>query len=158
MIRKCKVEDLNKIHEIINDAAVAYHGEIPEDCYREPYMDLYALESEIDAGVEFWVWEETDGLKGVMGIQTVKNVTLIRHAYVRTDGQGRGIGGSLLKHLLAQVQGQMLVGTWAAAHWAIALYERHGFKMTIPGEKDLLLDEYWTISPRQKDKSVVLWQ
>ncbi len=158
MIRPCDHRDLNTIHEIINDAAKAYQGNIPADCYHEPYMDFEDLRSEVAAGVEFWGWEDSGSLKGVMGIQQVKDVTLVRHAYVRTDWQGKGIGSLLLKYLLEKTTGRILVGTWAAAYWAIGLYERHGFKMTVPTEKDSLLDQYWTISARQKETSVVLLQ
>jgi len=158
MIRQCNSADLNIIHEIINDAAIAYRSNIPDDCYHEPYMELTVLKSEVDAGVVFWGWEESGTLKGAMGIQKVQDVMLIRHAYVRTDSQGKGIGSLLLSYLLDQVKGRILVGTWAAAYWAIGLYERHGFKMTSPIEKDILLDKYWTISPRQKNTSVVLLQ
>ena len=158
MIRQCTYEDINTIHEIINDAAVAYRGNIPDDYYHEPYMELASLKSEIDAGVDFWGWEESGTLTGIMGIQNVLDVRLIRHAYIRTAYQGKGIGGSLLKFLLEKNNGRILVGTWAAAHWAIGLYERHGFTMTTPVEKDHLLEKYWTISPRQKETSVVLLQ
>ena len=158
MIRQCNNADQEIIHKIINEAATAYRGNIPDDCYHEPYMELTDLQSEVDAGVVFWGREEAGVLTGVMGIQKVQDVMLIRHAYVRTGSQGKGIGGALLNYLLGQVKGRILVGTWAAAYWAIGLYERHGFIMTTPTEKDLLLDKYWTISPRQKDTSVVLLQ
>ncbi len=158
MIRKCNDEDLDLIYEIINDAARAYRGKIPDDCYHEPYMELTQLKSELAAKVKFWGWEESGALEGIMGIQKVQDVTLVRHAYVRTGSQGKGIGGTLLKFILAELNGRILVGTWAAAYWAIGLYERHGFKMTTLAEKDLLLDKYWTISARQKKTSVVLLQ
>jgi GNAT superfamily N-acetyltransferase len=158
MIRRSIDEDRTIICEIINDAALAYRGNIPDDCYHEPYMELDNLESEISGGVEFWGWEESGMLMGIMGIQKAKDVTLIRHAYVRSNSQGKGIGGFLLNFLLSRTRGRILVGTWAAASWAIGLYKRHGFKMTAQTEKDLLLDKYWTISPRQKEASVVLLQ
>jgi GNAT superfamily N-acetyltransferase len=114
------------------------------------------LENEIDAGVTFWGWDEGSGLAAVMGIQYVRDVALIRHAYVRTAHQGRGLGGALLKFLADQVAGTLLVGTWAAADWAIRFYQRHGFELVPPGEKDELLSTYWNISSRQRDTSVVL--
>ncbi len=158
MIRQCNYEDLDIIHEIINDAAKAYLGRIPDDCYHQPYMDFIALRSEVEAGVQFWGWEDSGILQGIMGVQNIQDVILIRHAYVRTFSQGKGIGGSLLNYLLERIRGRVLVGTWAAAYWAIALYERYGFKMAMSQEKDLLLEKYWTISERQKETSVVLMQ
>jgi len=115
-----------------------------------------ALRSEMDAGVRFWGWEESGALIGVMGIQHVRDATLIRHAYVRTPYQGRGIGGALLASLAGQRTGPLLVGTWAAADWAIRFYERHGFRLVPPEEKDRLLSTYWNIPERQRETSVVL--
>jgi N-acetylglutamate synthase-like GNAT family acetyltransferase len=158
MVRQCSETDLVTIHEIINDAAIAYRGHIPDDCYHEPYMAMTDLRSEVDAGVVFWGWEDSGNVMGIMGIQKVQDVSLVRHAYVRTGNQGKGVGNSLLNYLLGQVKGTILVGTWAAAYWAIRLYENHGFKMVAPNEKDFLLDKYWTISVRQRDTSVVLLQ
>ena len=119
-------------------------------------MSAASLREEIDSGVEFWGWEESGQLDGVMGIQTVRDATLIRHAYVRSARQGRGIGGALLDFLVIRAPGRLLVGTWADATWAIRLYERHGFRLHDPDEKDRLLDTYWNIGPRQKEVSVVL--
>ena len=150
--------DADAITAIINDGAEAYRGVIPEDCFHDPYMPLEKLASEMDAGVVFWGWCEEEVLVGVMGLQKVRDVTLIRHAYVRTDWQGKGIGSRLLSFLLGKVVGDLLVGTWAAASWAIRLYERHGFVMTGTVEKDKLLDTYWSISERQRETSVVLRQ
>ena len=158
MITKCSKTDLDAITAIINDGAEAYRGVIPEDCFHEPYMPSEKLASEMDAGVVFWGWYEAGLLAGVMGLQKVRDVTLIRHAYVRTACQGRGIGSNLLNYLLGKVAGEILVGTWAAAAWAIRLYERHGFVLTGTAEKDYLLDTYWHISERQRDTSVVLRQ
>lgn len=158
MIRCCTPEDLPAIEEIINAAAVAYRGVIPADCWHEPYMSRAELESELAAGVIFSGWETKGELAGVMGLQQVRDATLIRHAYVRPAQQGRGIGGALLKELVAQAKGPVLVGTWAAAVWAIRLYEKHGFRMTSEGEKDRLLETYWKISDRQRATSVVLVQ
>jgi GNAT superfamily N-acetyltransferase len=158
MIRKCSNTEIQAITAIINDGAEAYRGVIPEDCFHEPYMPSEKLASEMDAGVVFWGWYEAELLVGVMGLQKVRDVTLIRHAYVRTAYQGRGIGSKLLNFLLGKVVGDIFVGTWAAASWAIRLYERHGFVMTGTVEKDHLLDTYWNISERQRETSVVLKQ
>jgi GNAT superfamily N-acetyltransferase len=155
-IRRCSKSDLAAIEFIINDAAEAYRGIIPGDCWHEPYMPGSELEGEINAGVEFWGWYESGNLLGVMGIQKVRDVTLIRHAYVRRVSQGRGIGSALLNALAGQVKGPLLIGTWAAALWAIRLYERHGFRLVSIAEKDRLLSAYWNISPRQRETSVVL--
>ena len=156
MIRRCANADFPAIEAIISEAAQAYRGVIPADCWHEPYMTGLALEAEVDAGVNFWGWEESGTLIGVMGIQHVRDVTLIRHAYVRTAHQGRGIGGALLTFFANQTADPLLVGTWAAAEWAIRFYERHGFRLVSPQEKDRLLSTYWNIPSRQKETSVVL--
>ncbi len=156
MIRRCEDADFRAIEAIINDGAEAYRGVIPADCWHEPYMPASALKREINAGVNFWGWDEGGDLLGVMGIQPVREVTLIRHAYVRTEQQGRRIGGALLGFLVAQATGPLLVGTWADAVWAIHFYERHGFRLVTPSEKDRLLDTYWSIPARQRETSVVL--
>jgi N-acetylglutamate synthase-like GNAT family acetyltransferase len=156
MIRKCTDGDVATIDNIINEAAQAYRGVIPPDCWHEPYMSRPELMAEIAAGVEFWGWEEADSLVGVMGLQQVRDVTLIRHAYVRPGYQGRGIGGALLATLANQTSGPLLVGTWAAATWAIAFYIRHSFRQVSVAEKDRLLKAYWRVSPRQQETSVVL--
>lgn len=156
MIRRCTGADFDTIEAVINEAAQAYRGVIPADCWHEPYMTADALQAEIDAGVVFWGWIEESALAGVMGIQRVRDFTLIRHAYVRTAYQGRGIGGALLNSLAGEVTGALLVGTWAAAEWAIRFYERHGFRLVLPMEKDRLLSTYWSIPLRQKETSVVL--
>uniref|UniRef100_A0A7C3YEN1 GNAT family N-acetyltransferase n=1 Tax=Geoglobus ahangari TaxID=113653 RepID=A0A7C3YEN1_9EURY len=156
MIRPCNEKDLEAIYEIINDAARAYKGVIPEDLYKEPYMTKDELKQEIDAGVKFWGYEENNELLGVMGIQDVKDVTLIRHAYVKTARQNQGIGGKLLSHLLKQTNKPVLIGTWANASWAIRFYEKHGFRLVSSEEKDKLLRKYWSIPERQIEASVVL--
>ncbi|HYL79044.1 MAG TPA: GNAT family N-acetyltransferase [Bryobacteraceae bacterium] len=156
MIRRCTEGDVATIEAIINDAAEAYRGVIPADCFHEPYMARTDLESEIAAGVEFWGWEEGGELVGVMGIQGVRDVTLIRHAYVRRAHQGEGIGGRLLGFLEEQTRGPLLIGTWAAAEWAIRFYQRHGFRLLSLAEKNELLPRYWRIPERQKEVSVVL--
>lgn len=145
------------MERIINAAAEAYRGVIPADCWHEPYMSSEELAAEIAAGVEFSGAEFSGVLIGVMGIQPVEDVRLIRHAYVDPARQGEGVGGALLRHLLGAVpRGRILVGTWAAATWAIDFYERHGFRLVGSTEKDALLERYWTISPRQVETSVVL--
>ena len=156
MIRRCTAADLATIDSIINEAAEKYRGVIPADCWHEPYMSRAELEREIAAGVNFSGWEEGGELIGVMGVQRVKDVTLIRHAYVRTAQQGKGIGGKLLKAFDAQVEGTLLIGTWADASWAIRFYQGHGFRLVPQEEKNRLLTTYWNISPRQRDTSVVL--
>lgn len=156
MIRRCVDGDFPAIESVINEAAQAYRGIIPADRWHEPYITSSALKAEIEAEVTFWGWEESGDLIGIMGIQHVRDVTLIRHAYVRTAHQGRGIGGALLASLAGQATGPLLVGTWAAAEWAIRFYERHGFRLVSPAEKDRLLSAYWSIPLRQKETSVVL--
>jgi len=158
MIRKCNDSDFETVSEIINDGAQAYQGVIPADRLREPYMDKDELRHEIDAGVEFWGYEEAGELLGVMGIQHVLDVTLIRHAYVRTARQNKGIGGKLLLHLRTMTSRPILIGTWADASWAIRFYEKHGFRVVTVEEKNRLLKKYWSIPDRQIETSVVLAQ
>ena len=155
-IRRCSDRDLDPIWTIINDGAQAYKGIIPADRWTEPYMSKEVLTHEIDEGVVFWGYEETGTLVGVMGLQQVQDVTLIRHAYVRTSSQKRGIGAHLLSHLRGVASGPVLIGTWADAVWAISFYERYGFQIVAPQEKDRLLKKYWTIPERQIETSVVL--
>ena len=156
MIRRCAETDVDAMDAIINEAARAYRGVIPDDCWHEPYMKRSELLAEIAAGVDFWGWEESGRLIGVMGIQKVRDATLVRHAYVEPGGQGRGIGAALLDALAARAVGPLLVGTWADAGWAIRFYERHGFHRVSSEEKDRLLRAYWTIPDRQREASVVL--
>jgi len=156
MIRPCTSDDVPVIDAIINEAAEKYRGVIPADCWHEPYMSRRQLESEIAAGVRFSGWDEAGELVGVMGVQEVKDATLIRHAYVRTSQQGRGIGGKLLTELSSKVEGPLLIGTWADASWAIRFYQGHGFQLMPMEEKDRLLGIYWTIPDRQRNTSVVL--
>lgn len=141
---------------IINAAAEAYRGVIPSDCWHEPYMTSAQLESEIAAGVTFSCYEADGELIGVMGIQQVRDVDLIRHAYVLPGNQGRGIGSRLLAHLRATTTRRILIGTWAAAEWAIRFYRGHGFELVSPADKKSLLQTYWTIPERQIETSVVL--
>lgn len=156
LIRPCDEHDFEAIYTIVNDAASAYRGVIPADRWSEPYMPREELRDEIGAGVVFWGYEEEGELAGVMGVQHVDDVTLIRHAYVRTGSQRRGIGAALLASLHARAARPVLIGTWADAQWAIRFYEQHGFRLVMPDEKDRLLREYWTVDDGQIETSVVL--
>ena len=156
MIRECGDADFEAIYEIINDAAQAYRGIIPPDRWHEPYMPREELREEISAGVAFLGYEQDGELAGVMGIQDIQDVTLIRHAYVRTALQGRGIGGVLLARIMDEATRPVLIGTWADAVWAVRFYERHGFKVVPPQQKELLLRKYWNVPDRQIETSVVL--
>ena len=156
MVRRCQPADFEAMYAIINDAAQAYRGVIPADRWREPYMPRDELAHEIRQGVVFWGLDEAGVLVGVMGLQPVRDVTLIRHAYVASARRGEGIGGKLLEHLLQMTAGPILVGTWAAAEWAVRFYEKHGFRRVTPAEKDRLLRKYWAIPERQVETSVVL--
>jgi GNAT superfamily N-acetyltransferase len=156
MIRRCAESDRDVMFGIINDAAIAYRGVIPEDRWQEPYMPMEELEAEIADGVEFWGIGEGGVLDGVMGIQDRGEVALIRHAYVRTRLRRGGLGGLLLAYLLDLTSKPVLIGTWAAADWAVRFYEKHGFRQVTPEEKDRLLRRYWRIPERQVATSVVL--
>ncbi len=157
MIRKLSPSDFNSLLKVINDAAQAYKGVIPDDLWKEPYMSSEELKREIDSGVDFYGWFENEVLLGVMGIQFIGDVTLIRHAYTHPEHQRRGIGGKLLKHLVGLARtSEILVGTWANATLAIRFYEKHGFKLVSHEEKDRLLRTYWNIPERQIEASVVL--
>jgi len=156
VIRPLRPEETEVILAIINDAAQAYCGVIPADCWHEPYMSHQELESELGAGVTFWGYEGEGRVVGVMGRQDLGEVILIRHAYVDPAWQRRGIGKKLLDHLLTGLSRPVLVGTWAAAHWAVRFYENNGFNLVTHQEKERLLRIYWTISPRQVETSVVL--
>ncbi|MBN9385959.1 MAG: GNAT family N-acetyltransferase [Chitinophagaceae bacterium] len=153
---KAVLSDLQDIYVIINDGAQAYKNIIPADRYHEPYMPKEELENQINDGVEFWKYIEDDQILGVMGIQYKGEVTLIRHAYVRTSQRSKGIGGSLLKHLCGVATTPILIGTWADASWAIKFYQKHGFRTLGTAEKNALLRKYWTIPQRQVETSVVL--
>jgi GNAT superfamily N-acetyltransferase len=157
MKRKLQPVEFNSVLYVVNDAAEAYKGVIPEDRWKEPYMSAEELRGEIESGVEFYGWMEGDVLVAVMGIQRVNGVTLIRHAYVLKSFQRRGIGEKLLKHMLSLARTtDVLVGTWEAADWAIRFYEKHGFKFVSKEEKCRLLRKYWNIPERQVETSVVL--
>jgi GNAT superfamily N-acetyltransferase len=156
MIRRCDERDFGEIWATVNDGARAYEGVIPADCWTEPYMSNDELHAEMGDGVEFWGYEEDGALKGVMGIQQVEDVTLIRHAYVRTSSRNCGIGSRLLSHLRTLARGPVLIGTWADAVWAIRFYEKHGFRLVTPEQKQRLLKRYWNVPDRQEEVSVVL--
>ena len=157
MIYRCDPrQDFREIYEIINDGATAYKGIIPVDRWHEPYMSEEELQIQINDGVEFWAYAGGDKINGVMGIQPKGDVTLIRHAYVRTAERKRGIGGALLNHLLGISTTPVLIGTWADAKWAIEFYQKHGFRLLPKKEKEHLLRKYWSIPPRQVETSVVL--
>lgn len=156
VIRPCRDDERAAIGAIVNAAAVAYRGVIPADRWHEPYMPAAALDGEIAAGVAFWGYESRGELLGVMGIQPVRDVVLIRHAYVAPGSQRSGVGGALLEHLAGSTTRRRLVGTWAAAEWAIRFYRRHGFELVPPAPAAELLRSYWSIPERQVAASVVL--
>jgi GNAT superfamily N-acetyltransferase len=155
-VRPCRDDERAAILAIVNGAAEAYRGVIPADRWHDPYMPADELDSELAAGVVFWGYEENGELLGIMGIQRVRDVDLIRHAYVSPTRQRSGIGGALLERLAGSAGRRMLVGTWADAEWAIRFYERHGFKLLSREEGAELLRRYWTIPERQIETSVVL--
>lgn len=156
MILQCKKSDFAVILEIINEAANAYKGIIPEDRWHEPYMSAEELSREIEDRVVFWGLEREGGIVGIMGIQDRGEVTLIRHSYIRPEAQKTGIGTQLLKHLQTMTEKPILIGTWAAAHWAISFYSKSGYTLLPEEEKNRLLDKYWSIPERQVETSVVL--
>jgi GNAT superfamily N-acetyltransferase len=155
-IRRCADSDRSAILAIINSAAEAYRGVIPADRWHEPYMSQDELDRELAAGVVFWGYEADEGLVGVMGLQPVRDVDLIRHAYVLPGDQRRGLGGALLGQLRQLTTRRMLVGTWESADWAIRFYQRHSFELVTPARKTVLLKTYWNIPDRQIETSVVL--
>jgi GNAT superfamily N-acetyltransferase len=156
LIKKSTISDFTEIYGIINDAASAYKGIIPEDRWHEPYMPKSELQKQIDDAVEFWCYFENNEMLGVMGIQDKIDVILIRHAYVRTKARNKGIGSKLLRHLSEFTKRPILIGTWADADWAIKFYEKHGFQMVSFSDKERLLRKYWSIPLRQIETSVVL--
>jgi GNAT superfamily N-acetyltransferase len=155
-LRRCIDADIPTVLDIINSAAQAYRGVIPADRWNDPYMPADALAREIASGVEFWGCEDDGELLGVMGVQTVRDVDLIRHAYVRPGLQRGGVGRALLRHLCARHSRRLLVGTWSDAHWAIDFYRRNGFSLAPPDRARELLLTYWAIPERQIETSVVL--
>ena len=156
MIYRSERTDFSEIYEIINDAAKAYKGIIPEDRWHEPYMSEEELKKQIDDGVQFWIYKVHDKILGVMGVQYKEDVSLIRHAYVRSTERNKGIGSRLLEHLTEVTEIPVLIGTWADAKWAIEFYKKHGFRLLPEEEKNKLLSKYWTIPLRQIETSVVL--
>jgi len=155
-VRPCRDDERTSILAIVNAAAEVYRGVIPADRWHEPYMSGEEFDSEIAAGVVFWGHEVDGTLIGVMGLQSVLDVDLIRHAYVLPGSQRRGIGDALLGCLRRMSTRRMLVGTWAAADWAIRFYKRHSFELVLPARKAVLLKTYWSIPDRQIETSVVL--
>jgi len=156
MIVPGKKTDFEEILDIINEAALAYKGIIPEDRWHEPYMSGQELQNQMDDGVQFWCYHDHDRIIGVMGIQDKADVTLIRHAYVRTIARNKGIGGKLLNHLSELTTKSILIGTWADATWAINFYKKHGYNLVSHDDKERLLRKYWNIPIRQIETSVVL--
>lgn len=156
MLKKCVSTDLNDIYTIINDAASAYKGVIPPDRWHEPYMPMDDLNKQIADGVDFWGYHEGDKMIGVMGLQDRGDVTLIRHAYVRTSERNKGIGKKLLNYLTTLTDKPVLIGTWADATWAVEFYRKNGFRLIVGDEKNKLLRKYWSIPDRQVETSVVL--
>lgn len=164
MIRRCTAADFDVMLDVINDAAVAYRGIIAADRWKEPYMPASELREAMNDGVAFWGAFDEDGtLVAVMGLQRsgrrdddLREVALVRHAYTRTARQGTGAGTALLEHVTKQTDRPILIGTWAAATWAVRFYERHGFRLVHGAAKDELLRRYWNIPDRQIEESVVL--
>jgi N-acetylglutamate synthase-like GNAT family acetyltransferase len=156
VIRKSRDDDLRAMLAIINEAAEAYRGVVPADRWHEPYMPADELAKEIADGVVFWVAELDGSLLGVMGMQDKGDVALVRHAYVATTAQRAGVGTTLLRHVEHLTDKPVLIGTWAAASWAIDFYRRNGFTLVSSAEKDRLLNTYWSIPARQVETSVVL--
>jgi N-acetylglutamate synthase-like GNAT family acetyltransferase len=155
-IRRYRDSDIDAVFSVVNEAAQAYRGVIPADRWHEPYMPMEELETEIVRGVQFWIAEEAGRVLGVMGIQDRGDVALVRHAYVATATQRKGVGTKLLHHVRALTDKPVLIGTWAAATWAIDFYRRNGFRVVSAAEKDRLLGTYWSIPARQVETSVVL--
>ena len=156
MIRKCSINDYEAILSIINDAAEVYRGIIPTELWGEPYMSADELRKEITSDVRFFCLEVGGGLVAVMGTQSVRDVILIRHAYVRTNRQRKGEGSLLLQYLVDNAPKPILIGTWRAARWALRFYEKNGFRLIEGSEKDRLLKAYWRIPARQIEASVVM--
>ena len=155
-IQRCSVTEHHAIRSVINDASKVYKGVIPADCWNSPYMSEAELEAEVAAGVLFWGLSVRGALVGVMGLQHRDGVDLIRHSYVRRSWQGQGIGCALLAEVEGYSKGQILVGTWAQATWAISFYQANGYRLLDNSEKSVLLDQYWQIPTRQARASVVL--
>ncbi len=154
MIRLCRDGDLPRVYDIINDAATAYRGAIPDDCWHEPYMPMDELQREA-AAVTFYGLDEGSRLVGIVGYQPVRDVTLVRHLYVETGRQRSGVGSALLRHVIGLTETpRLLVGMWAGAAWAIRFYRKHGFSLLPDGDR--LLRTYWSIPDRQREASIVM--
>ena len=157
MITECTKKNISNILYVINDASLKYKGIIPNDCWHEPYMTKQKLISEFDNGVRMFSYNKNNTLVGVMGIQELKDVTLIRHAYILTRYQGIGIGKSLLQNLFKIKKNScLLVGTWRDATWAIQFYEKFGFVLHTKKQTAQLLKKYWSLPSKQIENSVVL--
>ena len=157
MISEYKKTDTSKILHIINEASLKYKGIIPDNCWKEPYMSKQELISEFNDGVRMYGYHHNNTLIGVIGVQEVKDVILIRHAYTLTSYQNKGAGSALLEYLLKKNQNsRLLIGTWKNAEWAIRFYEKFGFIMHAKEQSNLLLKKYWKISSKQIKNSVVL--
>jgi GNAT superfamily N-acetyltransferase len=155
-IRASRPADVDAIYAIVNDGAQAYKGVVPADCWHEPYMRMDELAHEIADGIRFWVGEEDGRPLGVMGIQDKGDVALVRHAYVPTALQRKGVGSQLLRHIEKLAAKPILIGTWKDASWAISFYQRHGYTLVSEPQKEALLRKYWSIPVRQIETSVVL--
>ena len=157
MISEYKKSDSSKILYVINDAAIRYKGIIPNNCWHEPYMSEQELIDEFSDGVRMYGYHHNNKLIGVIGIQEVKDVVLIRHAYTLTSYQCKGTGSALLEYLLKKNQNfRLLVGTWRDATWAIRFYEKFGFILRTKEQSTLLLKKYWKIPSNQIKNSAVL--
>ncbi|MDP6770901.1 MAG: GNAT family N-acetyltransferase [Anaerolineales bacterium] len=156
MIKRCLDVELETVLAVINDAAQAYYGVIPQDAWHEPYMARDELKSDIRAGVQFWGYYVKECLVGVMGVQDIQDVTLIRHAYVRTSERRSGVGTKLIKYLDECCNKPILIGTWADATWAIEFYKKNGYRLILGDERGMLLEKYWTVPTKQASASVVL--
>ena len=157
MISEYKKTDTSKILNIINDASLKYKGVIPDDCWHQPYMSELELIGDFSDGVRMYGYHHNNTLIGVIGIQKVKDVTLIRHAYTLTSCQGKGMGSALLEYLLKKNQNsRLLLGTWKKAKWAIRFYEKFGFILHTEEQSTLLLKKYWKIPSKQIKNSIVL--
>jgi N-acetylglutamate synthase-like GNAT family acetyltransferase len=156
LIRNAVSADIPQVYEVINDAAIAYKGIIAADRWHDPYMPLEELQAQIADGVKFSCYVDSENIIGVMGIQDKGEVNLIRHAYVKSQQRKSGIGTQLLQQLIGTSNKPILIGTWTAATWAISFYEKHGFNVVSPQEKEILLRKFWSIPQRQIEESVVL--
>ena len=157
MISEYKKTDTSKILHIINEASLKYKGVIPDNCWNEPYMSEQELIGEFNDGVRMYGYHHNNILIGVIGVQEVEDVILIRHAYTLSSHQGKGVGSALLEYLLKKNKNsRLLVGTWKNATWAIQFYKKFDFIIHTKEETTLLLKKYWNIPTKQIENSVVL--